>query len=134
MVSLSTSKKHLAVALKSYPLFAIKPWQNRNFIFSVLHKNQCALNGVLNSYDFLKFTLIPSPQYFLLFHPGFILTLNTFPIFPNYKYTLNIATKIFLLYFQYLFLLPKILFSTSSSNSHSSSNLSFSLAIMSMLF
>ena len=50
MVSLSTSKKHLAVALKSYPLFAIKPWQNRNFIFSVLSKNQSALNGVLNSY------------------------------------------------------------------------------------
>ena len=41
----------MAVALKSYPLFAIKPWQNRNFIFSVLPKNQCTLNGVLNSYS-----------------------------------------------------------------------------------
>ena len=41
----------MAVALKSYPLFVIKQWQNRNFIFYVLHKNQCTLNGVLNSYE-----------------------------------------------------------------------------------
>jgi len=45
MVWLSTGKKYLAAALKSYPLFAIKPRQNRNFIFSVLTKNQCTLNG-----------------------------------------------------------------------------------------
>ena len=44
-------KKHLAVALKSYPLFVIKQWPNRNFIFYILHKNQCTLNGVLNSYN-----------------------------------------------------------------------------------
>lgn len=41
----------MAAALKSYPLFAIKPRQNRNFIFSVLPKNQCTLNEVLNSYE-----------------------------------------------------------------------------------
>lgn len=50
----------MAVALKSYPLFAIKPWQNRNFIFSVLPKNQCTLNGVLNSYKIIFLLLLLS--------------------------------------------------------------------------
>ena len=54
MFQKSTNPKHLAAKLKNYPHFALKRWRNRNFIFSVLPKNQDVLNGVLNSYHYIN--------------------------------------------------------------------------------